>query len=234
MGKTNNYELAIINKTSFTADIGLINKGSIHFNATEIAKPFNKRPSDWLITKEAKEYIEVVTRYENSCNEKLIKIKQGGKYQGTWLHKSLAIEFARWCDKEFAYKLDKWIVQRLQEEHDRHNKRLELRTGYRPLTDAVQESHEPAKFYHFSNEADLLNRIVLGMSAKKYCKQHNVGNVRDNLSAHEIQLFNILQRADTTLHDMGMSHTERKHELTQIYIKKCKNYRLLGRGITNG
>ena len=36
---------------------------------------------------------------------------------------------------------------------------------YLPMTKAIAEAHEEIKPYHFSNEADLINRIVLGCTA---------------------------------------------------------------------
>ena len=49
-----------------------------------------------------------------------------------------------------------------------------VRTDYPLLTDAVKMAHENPKPYHFSNEADLLNRIITGYSAKQFRQMHGI------------------------------------------------------------
>ena len=46
--------------------------------------------------------------------------------------------------------------------------RKTLKVEFRPMTDAIADSHDEPKPYHFSNEADMINRIVLGMSSAKF------------------------------------------------------------------
>ena len=45
---------------------------------------------------------------------------------------------------------------------------LSARQEFPMLTDMICRLHESPKPYHFSNECDMLNRIVLGMSAKQF------------------------------------------------------------------
>ena len=71
-------------------------------NATEMAKAFGKRPKDWLINKQAKEYISVYSTVRGIPLTDLVIVKRGGNNQGTWLHSDLAIEFARWLSPEFS------------------------------------------------------------------------------------------------------------------------------------
>ena len=70
-------------------------------NATEMAKPFGKRPQNFLQNEQTKEFISVLEkRYCNSSNE-IIKVLQGGQTQGTWMHQKLALKFAGWLNPEF-------------------------------------------------------------------------------------------------------------------------------------
>jgi len=80
--------------------------GNVMVNATEMAKPFGKLPANFLKTKEIQEYIEVLERYSNSNNEKIVVVKQGGKEQGTWIHELLAVRFAQWLDAKFSVWVD--------------------------------------------------------------------------------------------------------------------------------
>ena len=70
------------------------------------------------------------------------------------------------------------------------------------LTQAILEAHDEPKHYHFSNEMDLFNRIVLGMTAKQYREAHGLGkgkSIRPYLSAEQIMLIEKLQRTDIGL-----------------------------------
>jgi hypothetical protein len=129
------YEIVEVNHVEVTVDVSLLPvTDEMHFNATAIAAQFGKKPNDWLKTDQAQEYIRVISRRENIRYENLVLTKQGGKYQGTWLHNRLALSFARWCSVEFEYELDRWIEQRIAEEHQRQQHRLQLKTGFLPLT----------------------------------------------------------------------------------------------------
>ena len=51
------------------------------------------------------EYMEILNRSVNSTERELMIIRQGGNdknSQGTWIHKSLIILFARWLSPDFA------------------------------------------------------------------------------------------------------------------------------------
>ena len=80
------------------------------FNATAAAKPFGKRPVDWLRTDDAKDYIKAVVRKCTTEENQLVIVKQGGnEQQGTWLHPKLGIVFARWLSADFAVWADEQI-----------------------------------------------------------------------------------------------------------------------------
>jgi len=208
------YEIIDIDTVEVTVDVSLLPKANeMHFNATVIAKHFGKKPSDWLKTEPAKEYIDILSRRENIPYENLVRTVQGGKNQGTWLHNKLTLPFARWCSVEFEYNLDKWIDSRINEEHQRQQNRLEVKTGFLPLTNAIKSAHAELKPYHFSNECDLLNKIVIGMTAKRFKAARGVDSVRDALSAAQLQLMDRLQRQNTALIELGFDYDSRKQML---------------------
>ncbi|EBO0868512.1 hypothetical protein DQ487_10355 [Salmonella enterica] len=98
------------------------------------------------------------------------------------------------------------------------------RVEYRPMTDAIKQSKESegkeAEHYHFSNEANLINRIVLGATAAKFRKDNGIGKaeaIRDYLSAEQIRAITELQRADTVFINMGWGFEQRKNELTKLF-----------------
>jgi hypothetical protein len=150
----------------------------------------------------------------------LVKIKKW-KYWGTWLHNKLAIDFARWCNSDFAVKLDNWIINKFNEEKDRKIEREKLKTWYLPLTKAIEEAHDPAMFYHYSTEADLINRIVTWMSAKQYEEKYNC-KPREWVTIWEMEIMDRLQRANTTFIEIWEDYEKRKELLTNLYNKYCK------------
>lgn len=80
-------------------------------NATEMAKPFGKLVKDWLKNNQTKEFISTLSTVRNILLTDLVKVKQGGTAQGTWLHEDVALEFARWLSPSFAI----WCNDRIKE-----------------------------------------------------------------------------------------------------------------------
>jgi Rha family phage regulatory protein len=91
---------------------------------------------------------------------------------------------------------------------------------YPALTAAILEAHEEPKHYHFSNEADMINRIALGMSAKQYRIEKGIekgASIRPYLSMEEIKAIENLQRVDVGLLVAVPEYEERKKILTQYH-----------------
>lgn len=86
--------------------------GTIMVNATEMAKPFGRKPSKWLELPSAKEFISALTEVRKSDNA-LIQTDRGGINGGgcTWMHEDVALEFARWLSPTFAI----WCNDRIKE-----------------------------------------------------------------------------------------------------------------------
>lgn len=77
--------------------------------------------------------------------------------------------------------------------------------------------------HHYSNEANLLNRLVLGMDAAKWASRHGVsGPIRQHMSAYQLALVAYLERSNATLLDAGMDFAERKARLAAMLAAKVK------------
>ncbi|MDX8398769.1 MAG: KilA-N domain-containing protein, partial [Gallionellaceae bacterium] len=142
------YEIIEVGATEVSVDISMLRKSeSLYFNATQIAKQFGKDPRDFISrSPETDEYIQCLISDSNSgLTTELDCIKtRRGKYGGTWLHNKLALRFARWCSVSFEYHLDRWIEQRIADEHQRKLARDAARTGFLPMTNAIQAAHDPS------------------------------------------------------------------------------------------
>lgn len=91
------------------------------------------------------------------------------------------------------------------------------------FTEAVMLAHPEPKHYHFSNEADMINRIVLGMTAKQFREQRGIQNgdsIRPYLGAVEIAAVEALQRADIGLLMVCKEFEDRKAALTEMHRKR--------------
>lgn len=217
----NKYEIFEIEKTEITVDVSMLFKeDSMFFNATEMAKPFNKSPSDFWKQSQNNDYLKSLITLYGGNKDSYVRTRTGRKYGGTWMAQKLALQFARWLSSDFGVKLDEWVLTRLKEEEKRKQDRLAAKTGYLELSIAVDNDHDPAKGYHFSNEANLINRIILGMDAKKFKELHEIENIRDSLSEFQIHAIKELQEIDTSFIKIGMEYQDRKEKLTEFYNKK--------------
>jgi len=99
------------------------------------------------------------------------------------------------------------------------------RVEFKDLTDNIQLIHEEPKFYHFSNEADLINRIVLGMSSKKFRELKDIKkdeSIRKYLTEEQLKNILLLQRIDSGLVLTITDFKERQKMLKDIFRTKLK------------
>ncbi len=81
-------------------------------NATQMAKPFGKRPIDWLKYQNSQEFIAALCEVRKITSADLVTVIKGGNgEQGTWMHEDVALEFARWLSPKFAI----WCNDRIKE-----------------------------------------------------------------------------------------------------------------------
>lgn len=84
------------------------------------------------------------------------------------------------------------------------------------LTENIKLLHEHPKPYHFSNECDMINRIVTGMTAKQFREKHGIAkgeSIRPFLTAEQISLMDRLQKADIGLLIAVPDYEQRKRQL---------------------
>ena len=79
-------------------------------NATEMAKPFGKRTSEWLRLPSTKEFLSVLENIKQPVGKshRYVETVNG---IGTWMHEDVALEFARWLSPQFAI----WCNDRIKE-----------------------------------------------------------------------------------------------------------------------
>ncbi|WP_346866629.1 MULTISPECIES: Rha family transcriptional regulator [unclassified Clostridium] len=93
------------------------------------------------------------------------------------------------------------------------------------LTENIKLLHENPKPYHFSNECDMLNRIVTGMSAKQFRLANNIEkgkSIRPYLSDEQINMLENLQKVDVGLLVAVPDYEQRKRYLEWYMAKLNK------------
>lgn len=90
------------------------------------------------------------------------------------------------------------------------------------LTSNIKLLHENPKPYHFSNECDMLNRIVVGMTAKQFRTANGIEkgkSIRPYLSDEQITMLDTLQKVDVGLLVAVPDYEQRKRHLEWYKLK---------------
>ena len=102
---------------------------------------------------------------------------------------------------------------------------VEARQDFPLLTETIRQAHEEPKPYHYTNEVDMINRLVLGMSARQYREAHSIPkgeSVRPHLTKEQLKQIDTLQKVDVGLVLVIPEFEKRKEELKK-YLEKSKN-----------
>lgn len=183
----------------------------------------NHQPAFFLRTEQTKALIAEVDSEKYADMQTLaVEIVQG-RNGGTFVCKELVYAYAMWISPKFHLAVirayDSLVNGEIEKAKDIATRTI-LKDEYRPMTDSVLANRlaqgKEAKHYHYSNEADMINRAVTGMSAKQFKEKFNCESVRDNLTPDGKKAMLALQRANTALLDLDMDYQERKDRLGDI------------------
>ena len=86
-------------------------EGDLMINATQMAKPFGKRPVDFLKLDQTKAFLVEYSKVKKITLTDLVVIRKGGNASGTWMNEDIGLEFARWLSPMFAI----WCNDRIKE-----------------------------------------------------------------------------------------------------------------------
>lgn len=106
---------------------------------------------------------------------------------------------------------------------------VETRRDFPELTENIKLLHDNPKPYHFSNECDMINRLVTGMTAKQFRESHGLKRgetIRPHLTDKQIRMMNALQKADIGLLISTPDYEDRKRRL-EWYKAKLESKALL-------
>lgn len=199
-------------------------------SSIDISKLTDKRHSD--VIRDIRKMIEALKDDANMLhviNQGLTEIKDKRGYTKEFLLDRFTTEIlVTGYDILRRAKVISRLVQLEQKEFNQKlfiATRQDSKTEYKAMGIAIKEAHDEIKPYHFSNEADLINRIVLGCTASKYRKEHDIKKgeaLRDYLNQAELDCIVGLQRANTVYIEDGISFEDRKAKLTSMFNRKYK------------
>ncbi len=168
-------------------------------------------------------------------------VSKAGRYGGTYAHSDIALEFASWISAEFKLYIVK-DYQRLK--HD-ENSRLSLnwnlnreivKLNYRIHTDAVKEYLIPPELtpeqisYKYVSEADMLNVVLFGVTAKQWRDNNSgkKGNIRDDASIHQLLVLANMESYNAILIGQGKIMSERIVLLRKLAVKQMETLSHVG------
>ena len=161
-----------------------------------------------------------------------------GRYGGTYAHTDIAFNFGMWISPIFQLYIVK-EYQRLKEiESNQYNlewnvKRLLSKANYRIHTDAIDKymipklSFSQRKECVYSNEADLLNIVMFGCTAKQWREANpkralKGENLREIASINDLAILSNLETLNAMLIKNGLPKKERARILIETAKEQKK------------
>ena len=160
---------------------------------------------------------------------------KGGRYAATYAHKDIAFEFASWISPEF--KL--YIIEDYQRLKEGESARLSLgwnlnreisKLNYKIHTDAIKNNLIPPELtpmqrsFKYASEADLLNTVLFGKTAKKWREENpqKKGNIREQATLYQLLVLANMESYNAILIKQGRSQEERMQLLHELAVQQMK------------
>ena len=162
-------------------------------------------------------------------------VSKSGRYGGTFAHSDIAFEFASWISAEFKLYIIKDYKRLKADENSRFSLNWNLnreisKLNYRIHTDAIKEKLIPPELtpaqisFTYANEADMLNVVLFGRTAKQW-KDENPdikGNMRDAATLNQLLILANLESYNAVLIHQGKNQKERMELLRQLALQQIR------------
>ena len=188
------------------------------------ANAFTMSPKKWI---EATNAIGIVSR--------------AGRYGGTYAHSDIAMSFATWISPEFQLYIMKDYRRLKTDENSRLSLNWNLnreisKLNYRIHTDAIKENLIPPELtpaqvaYTYANEADMLNVVLFGKTAKQWKDKNPTekGNMRDAATLNQLLVLANLESYNAVLINQGKNQKERMELLRQLAVQQLQTLEKVG------
>lgn len=182
------------------------------------ANAFTMSPKKWI---EATKAIGIVSK--------------AGRYGGTYAHSDIAMSFATWISPEFQLYIMKDYRRLKTDENSRLSLNWNLnreisKLNYRIHTDAIKDNLIPPELtpaqvaYTYANEADMLNVVLFGKTAKQWKDENPAvkGNMRDVATLNQLLVLANLESYNAVLINQGKDQKERMELLRQLVVQQLQ------------
>ena len=201
-----------------------VKKERIYCKSNMIAEIFEKRHDH--ILRDIRELLKTCSKEFSLPNfeESTYKVR-GKEYPCYNLTKDGFTMLAMGFAGEKAVQFKEMYINKFNEMERALTSQKILKLEFKDLTDNICLIHDEVKNYHFSNELNMINKIVLKMTAKEFRKANNIedkNSIRPYLNEKQINDILLLQRIDSGLLLAVPDYYERKTMLENMYYKKMK------------
>ena len=201
-----------------------VKKDKIFCKSNLVAEIFDKRHDN--ILRDIRELIENCSKEFSFLNFEESAYKVRGKdYPCYNLSKDGFTMLAMGFTGEKAVQFKELYINKFNEMERLLTSQYLAKMEFKDLTDNIKLAHEEPKSYHYSNEVNMINKIVLGMNAKQFREVNNIeekSSIRPYLTEKQINDILMLQRIDTGLVLAVPDYYERQKMLNDLHNKKLK------------
>ena len=162
-------------------------------------------------------------------------VSKSGRYGGTYAHSDIAMSFATWISPEFQLYIMKDYRRLKTDENSRLSLNWNLnreisKLNYRIHTNAIKQNLLPPELtptqisFTYANEADMLNVVLFGQTAKQWKNEHPSvnGNMRDEATLNQLLVLANLESYNAILINQGKTQKERMELLRQLAIQQLQ------------
>lgn len=196
------------------------------FNPLEF-EGFRKQAGANAFTMSPKKWIETTSA--------IGMVSKAGRYGGTYAHSDIAMSFATWISPEFQLYIMKDYRRLKTDENSRLSLSWNLnreisKLNYRIHTDAIKNNLIPPELTQwqisntYASEADLLNTVLFGKTAKEWRdeRKQKDANIRDDATLNQLLVLANLESYNAILIEQGKSQAERMHLLHDLAVQQMR------------
>ena len=197
-----------------------------NFNPLEF-EGFRKQAGANAFTMSPKKWIETTSA--------IGMVSKAGRYGGTYAHSDIAMSFATWISPEFQLYIMKDYRRLKTDENSRLSLSWNLnreisKLNYRIHTDAIKNNLIPPELTQwqisntYASEADLLNTVLFGKTAKEWRdeKKKKDANIRDDATLNQLLVLANLESYNAILIERGKSQAERMQLLHDLAVQQMR------------
>jgi len=203
-------------------ELVIYKKNEIYAESQQVAKVFEK---------DHKNVLRDINDLMVNCSEEFSRLNyepstykvRGKEYPCYHLTKDGFTMLAMGYTGEKAIQFKELYIKKFNEMQNFITSRALIKLEFPALTDNIKNSHEEPKPYHYSNELNMINKIVLGMTAKQFKEANSIEeskSIREYLTTEQLSDIMELQRIDSGFVVAIPDYQERKEMLKKYYNKK--------------